>query len=696
MLPTTVNSQSCWLLPSAPNTDASVRLGVTLPVSTVRGKTGRSSRRPQDLALRCSQEWTAEITLAEFSALRNASQAAQDEPLLVPAWIFATAAGTALPISSGLSVAWTRGWAAWAINPGSLAGFDFHAPLLYGRLHAPPRLASRNGEQVLADFSFDEDGPASFALVPPTASDVTFATASGYHAPVFPWVPEGGTLPVPGAAVSEVDRRAIGPGRMKAPTFYPQTAERTLAATVKFKTAAAAVPLLGWWSRRAGTADSHWVAETQSMGRLTADAAAAATSLAFAAGHQPLGPNSALALYDVRTLELTRVTAATSTTLTLAAGLAHAWPARTTNVALAMLARHTNDELVLDCRRAGDDWLIETTLNWREVAAEYTVPDGETRGTTLGRLPGAWFGFQLDLDYNGALQTWYLTNFASGATVDGHDWVYNPCDFDQATASIDLQDDACTFTARWFAGGPWENWLPGRLAARGHLTIYRADAAPDGTFSNFAALGKFELAAPTTDGPLVSQKALGANALFARRTPRQLLSLLCGTNLFSARCGVLISDWTFNAVITAASGHVVTVNSIVRANADALPGGFGFADWFALGWVQWPGLDVTTGLTTLPQRAGILTSTVLASGHVTLTLDRAPGLAPGAALALVPGCDRTDASCWPYDATRTDGSGPLGTLGKFDNWQSFRGFFAVPAVAPAFIIPERHTTGAKK
>ena len=680
MIALTFNSQSCWLIPYAPNTDDPVRLGVKLPVDTQRGLTGRSSRRPQDLALRCSLEWTAAMKAADFVALRNATQQAQDEIILVPVWPFQQPAATALPIGSGLVVAWTAGWGSYAVNPGSLAGYDFHAPLLYGRLVSPPSMAGKNGELVTADFNFEEDSPAAYALQPAATSDTTFQTASGFAAAVFPWIPEGSTPPTPGTAVTEVERTEVGPGRQKSTAFYPQTPERTLQASFKFKSGAEAAGLLGWWQRRAGQADPHWVAESQAIGRLAANAAAGAGALVFTAP-PTLGSNTTLALFDVRSLELARATGLAGNTLNLASTLAAGWGASTTTVALAMLARHVSDELVLEFRRAGSDWVAESTLAWREVAAEYTPPSGETRGLTLGRLPGAWFGFQIDLDYNGVSQTWRLTNYGSGATLGGFTWTYNACDFDKLVASLDLQDDSCTFTARWFAGGPWENWLPGQLAARGYLTIYRADFAPDGTFSNLRALWKGELGTPTRDGPAISQKVIGANALFARRAPRQLMSPTCGTNLFRPRCGLALSDWTFNGTISACSGASVTIADITRANGAGLPTGFAAADWFALGWLGWMGLAATTGVTNLPLRAGVVTSAAIdGTGHVVCTLDRAPGLSVGRVVTLVPGCDRQLTTC----------------SAKFANLANNRGFPFMPAVAPNFVIPQRKSTPAKK
>lgn len=199
------------------------------------------------------------------------------------------------------------------------------------------------------------------------------------------------------------------------------------------------------------------------------------------------------------------------------------------------------------------------------------------------------------------------------------------CDFDKLIQSDDNEDDSCTVSFRYFAGGPWDNWLPGNLAARGYLTIFRADVDGAGAFSNFRQVWKGELKTPQLDGPSVRQRALGANALFARPAPRQVMSKTCGTMLFKPRCGLVLGDWIFNAVITAVAGNVVTIGTITRAIGGGLPAGFGAADWFALGWMGW-----TVG--GLPLREGVLTSTAIDGGGHTLApfLRRSPR-APAAA-----------------------------------------------------------------
>lgn len=514
-------------------------------------------------------------------------------------------AGESPTLVGGLVVAYKSDWSAWAINPGSYAGYDFAAPVIYGRFRQPPRLAAVSGNLIEAQLEVTEDAPAAYAIAP--AGGILAADTISGGFPVFPFLPDWSEQPpAPGLGVTDVERLTIGGGRMKASIFYPQAPERVFSASFTGVDRTEAAQFIAWWLRREGIAGAHKVP---------------------------------LADFGVQN-----------------GGI--------------VTARHTNRALSLDYT----GYIASLELSWREVAPEAAVPAGETAGTTLGRVkPYAYF-FQLDLDYSGALRTWRLTPWeGGGVVVGGHTWAYNACEFDRLVQSIDLEDDSCTCTFRYFAGGPWDNWLPAQLAARGYLTIYRADVNSDGSFSGFAARWQGELTKPEVDGPIVRWRAQGANALFSRTAPRQLMSKLCGTNLFKTRCGLALADWTFNASITAVAGNSITLGSIVRANGGGLPGGFGAADWFGLGYIEW-----ATGGTIL--RESIAASAAIAGGTITLTMDRAITLPVGAAVSVVPGCDRIRAS----------------GCTKFANTDNFRGFDLMPAVSPSFILPQRKSTPAKK
>lgn len=678
MISIVVNSENCRLLPYQPGDDSPIRLSVSIPVTTERGLTGATSRKPTGLAPRYSIEYRAVMVAAEYAALRAASLTMQDEPVLVPLWPHAYRVGVdTATITAGLVIGYNSDFSSYSAVNGSLAGYTYAVPLIYGRFRHPPRMAAAADGLVVADIVVDEDSPVGYSLNAASGvlpADSTLTNAAGYSAPVFPFLPDWSKMPEPSFGVTSAERLSVGPGRRLASTWYPQTPEQIPSAHFSFVGATEAAQAIAWWVRRCGETDAHWVPNSQKLWRLAANASAAATSITIDLATPAPAVGAIIALCGAAKQEYARVTGVSGATLTLASGLSNSWTTDEARVTAAFLARHTNRSMVLDYSPAG--WFVSCDLSWRQLAAEETLPSGETRGTTVGRVPGeAWF-FEIGLDYNGATVTTYLTNWesgASGATVGSHTWTYNPCDFDKLIKSIDLEDDSCTFKLRWFAGCPWENWQPGALAAQGTLTIYRADVDSAGAFSNYGATFKGQLSSPIIEGANISVRVLGANALFARRAPKQVMSQLCGTNLFRARCGLALSDWTWNATIAAVSGNLVTIGSISRANGSGNPAGFGAADWFALGWMQW----TASGL---PQRLGILTSTLLSGGQIVLTLDKASGLSVSASVKAVPGCDRLFSTC--------------GT--KFSNSDNFRGFPFMPSVSPNFVIPHQSVSSGKK
>lgn len=513
--------------------------------------------------------------------------------------------------------------------------------------------------------ALDERAPVSAAIF----VCVVFAQDA-----VFPFLHDPGTDPKLTFGQVDIERQSIGPGRQPAEIFYPQAPETIMQPSYKLKSSAEGIALLGWWLRRSGGADPCWVATTQKIGDLTGDLAIGATAVPTALP-MSVAAGDTLALITTGTgAEFVRVQSIVGGVPQLAGPTTVAHPRRWTIVAPALLACHTDEELTLDFHRAGDDWIVTTTLAFREVVPEYAATDGEVRGTTLGRVPAEAWLFQIDLDYAGAVQSWYLTSWESGATTpDTQAWEYHPCEVDRIIRSIDLEDDSCTFRVRWWAGCPWENWRPGKLAATGTFTAYRAAVALDGTLGVQQLVLSGKLGAPQRDGAILIVKVLGANALFASRAPHAQMTPTCWKRLYGAKCRLDIANWKFDATVGAISGQSVTVNTISRSAGGGLPAGFGSAAWFWLGYLEW--VDGSGH----PQRAEVLDSTAISGGEITLTLGRSLGFGVGAEVVLVPGCDKTYDTCVARFANGANGP-----------WHD------MPAVSPSFKVPNSTATPAKK
>jgi hypothetical protein len=120
-----------------------------------------------------------------------------------------------------------------------------------------------------------------------------------------------------------------------------------------------------------------------------------------------------------------------------------------------------------------------------------------------------------------------------------------------------------------------------------------------------------------------------------------------------------------NASVT---GNQVVLKSWSRTGG--LPTGWGFADYFALGYLE----RTLEGVT---ERWTILASSAFASPLITITLDRPASWTADQAVTVVPGCDGRPETCRAYDG----GTNPTG---KFGNYTRFGGFPFVPPSDPKF------------
>jgi hypothetical protein len=146
---------------------------------------------------------------------------------------------------------------------------------------------------------------------------------------------------------------------------------------------------------------------------------------------------------------------------------------------------------------------------------------------------------------------------------------------------------------------------------------------------------------------------------------------------------MVLSEREHNATVTAIVGQSITVTDIVRKDGGSLAAGFGFADWFKLGYAE---RNDTAGN---PLRAEVLASTAIASGEITLTLGRVLGCSVGDVIVVVPGCDKQRTTCSAYDAVNNP-------HGVFDNLPNFGGWADMPATSPSLKIPNTSKTPAKK
>lgn len=685
MISATYASADIRVLPYGPDWSRRVDMNLSVPLDRDRGQTGREARRAFGHTLRCEFEWRTRLARDRANTLRAALETLADKPVVTPAWPFAMpAAGWPFaPVSGGLVIAWRRDWTDWTLTtPGVLSGtWDFVAPAVWGFVEA--EMDDLDGTDAInVRFRFEEDGPAAYSLTPAAQSwPVGPALSDASTPPVFPFRIDWSERPRPGLPRVSMDREKRGPARSSAVTFYPQIAERPQEGSVTLTDRGQVARFLRWWMDRHGSAESHLVTTLSGVTALAADATAGATTLTVT-NAAALGTHRLLELATHDATAVVQVTGISGDTLTLAAPLARNWLVVRTRVALVMLARHAKSEVGLRFTAPG---IADLRTAWIEVPAEVD-PDGdtETRGETLGALSVTAYLYQITEDYGGGVTTVHrCTSFERDVTAGSQTWTSRPgLDHGEIRRTLKLDRDETTIKGRWWTGCPFEQFLPGKLSALVRVAIYESEVDADGAGSTPVQLFGGEVTKCPFEGPNFSASAAGMYSLFDRPAFACRAQKTCNATVFSAFCGLALADWTFDASTVSASGTSLVLDTFTRTGG--LPAGFGFANWFALGYAQRTVADK-------PQRYLILTSTPLASGQITLALDRAVSPMPAAddAWTVVPGCDGRAATCKTYHASNN-------TAGKFSHFADFKGFDELPDKDPAFQPLKKSDSAAGK
>lgn len=660
MISTTLNGETVWVIPFEPSWREKVSVWLGRPVDILRSLTGRETRTPLAASLRASMRWQSILEQDDLNLLRNGLEEAQDERIVVPLWPFAVP-GDDWPgaVSGGLTIGWMDGWGTWALNPATPSDWDWVAPALIGRLETRvPRVIST--AVVSAEFTIAEDSSADLALAPAAVSWSTGPALNDSTEPhLWPFSIDWGDDIRTGAPAIEVDRKAVGrASRVKQSTVYPQAPRLSVDASATLYGAECSA-IVRWWQDHA-EAVAHYAPTFVSAVRLVADAEEGANEVEITS-IESLGDYRYLAFDTGTAIHYARVISEDGNTLTLDSALPFDLPADTTVVSVVTLARHSESDIKLDFAAPH---FATAQVSWVEVPEEYLPPEGETRGETLGDSTTivAWL-YKVTVDRAGSSTVYRATSYERDITIGADTWSASPgMHHGEIRASVQLDRDDIEITTR--AGGWTNEFLPGRMSGQVLLEISTCEV-DGGTGENVDVVWTGEIVSCSFDGPNVEARARGPYAAFDRPIPRFLLQPGCNHTLFDSRCGLDSGDWTFTAAHVSTSGHEVTLGTWSRPGG--LPTGWGFAGYFALGY-----LERADG-----SRVFIVSSTLLDSGLITLRLARPVALDSGEAVSVVPGCDGRSETCNTYHST-------LNPEGKFDNFLRFGGFPFIPATNPAF------------
>jgi hypothetical protein len=686
--------------------------GFTTEFAAVRdtqtGLTKHESRRPYSERLRCSaMRYAVVADGSDRLKIEGGLRAMTTEQVVVPFWpalaTWGERAGQA--ITGGLMLVWREDWSQFALyeaghepapagSPAFPADDDLVAPALMGFLTQESRggFTLIDGDTVDWAVEFVEGSPAGYALSL-SAAATTFAVGpqpAGYAAApmLLPFTPDF-------TDVSEelrltVGRQQVGFGREQQTTFYPHDAFRSQ--TAQYTLDGAAVPaLLGWFLDAGGPGASFWVVGGFLQATLSANALAAATTLAVI-DSSALRPGDYLCWTDAPAwAEVNTVPDGVSATLVTAFGTALASGAGLYGLHLAKL---TEPKMSVNWLTPG---MAQVKIAWSEVRPEENIPLDETIGVSLGKQAQRIVLFQFDRDFgNGTVAHWYYTAFEADVVWNGHTWLHAPMNCGPVSQSINMEEDSTQITSFIFDGNPLLDDL--RLMAEAPLTVTIWFADYDGaTVSNATGLFCGDCTEVSRNGSKITANANFGKGLFETNLPRFVRGVMCnhiggsnsdGSFLISAGCALLKADWKFTGLVGApiSSGFPFTLylTALTAVGASGAAATL-LANWFANGWVEW-------GAGAAVQRRLIVGSTVPASGAMVLTLHRYFSTPPNAgdSITIYPGCDGLFATCQAYDVSNNP-------TGRFNNKLNFGGEPFSPSANPSIVgQPNLNVQGGKK
>lgn len=685
MISTTYNSTAIWLANERPLTPGKGTF--SLVRNDESSLDNREARRGYSLSLRVQMEHSVRPTGAGWRAFWAGLKQLTNQPVALPFWPGEATWFNrgATPYLGGLNIAFKADWSQWEIYEGTEptwpAANDRWAPLLWGRFEAENSPGYASMEVADVSLKFTESSKAAWALTIQQAVSWTSGPLlpSGYsaHPDVCPLAVN--LWDVKHTLKVRVQRESIGFSRESADTFYPQSAVNVFDHASLTTTAANAATLLAFF-RDHGDGASFWATTGAALARLSAAALTTDTAL-------NLEDAGALLVGDYVMLQPTvggtpicrRVTAVTSTTLTVDSAVGTALPKGMAIWPLYLVA-HDAPKIEIDWQNSVTATVRQTL---REVPAEYTPGTGETVGTTLGRLATRVFLYQLT-DGDGNVSR--FTSFETDLSYSSHTWTTGNWAHGDLKLSLNLERDELEVTSFVTTTNPLLAQVTALAETPLDLVIYSADLI-SGTVSNVTTFFTGEITKAGAKGSTLKATATPGGRRFDDQLPRLTKGPDCAHTLFDTGCGLAKSDWHFTGVVAAGGSgatwpYTLNVASLARTTG-ATP--TYFANWFALGWVEWtPSGGVT-------QRRPIIASTTPSGGALTLTLKRWWNGSPanGDALVLYPGCDLQCATCQAYQAQNNP-------TGKFNNWLNFGGDPFMPAGDPSLVKNSKSGSGGKK
>ncbi len=364
---------------------------------------------------------------------------------------------------------------------------------------------------------------------------------------------------------------------------------------------------------------------------------------------------------------IAQVTDVTGTTVTLATPFGTSIPVG------AILRRLVLAKMV--SRYASFDFksprLAILRMDWEELCPEESVPEDETIGTDLGKLPTRCYLYDLSWELDG--ETFYerLTSFESDITFSSNAYTSANVSHGEINQGLFLDNDKTELTITISDSDTVKKMANLTMEAPVFLTIRKADWN-DGAAENDSVIFFGELTTPNVNGFIAKASAVPGGTKFDRGIPRVGIQRDCNNAIFDAGCALDKDDWKWTTTVydPGDPGYPFTFTLDDPGGLTDL-----VDDYFAGGWIEF-GAGATF------QRRSILRSTAPSGGYMDITIDRDPLPYPGVGdtVALRPGCDGLYGTC----------------IGKFDNQLNFLGFPFLPAANPSLVKKNQTSAGGKK
>lgn len=669
MIAVTFNAADAYLLDDPPDYASDPELTAALPANTETGLTRIETRKPLGDTLRLSLSYTAILEGDALVNFRNSLQNLNTQPVLCPLWVAGFEPGETPKIASAF-YALIDDAEDPEIVAAAAAPFDRTAyPLMVGRLANTPDPSLLTDEDAAVTIQFTENDDSSLTLTTYAFTAAGLSVPSGAY--LFPVRPNWATSPNSGKAEVDMERRAIGEGRVMADAYYDQPSYRTCSQAF---TMSDTEPwqLLYFFLLMAGSAKPFWLPAGISDARLAANCTALDTSLTITGLATLLSDrptNNTFLLDDLENRKAVKATGLAAGTLTLSGAVGQAYDVGITRIESLMLARFKDGQLKLKFQ---DSLTASASLTFCETPWEVAAVSGETAGTTMGTLPVNAYLYVFSVAYPGATQTWRYTSFERD--LDGgyvHQWF----EHDDINETATLERQTVQIHSRMFSGNPMVLLLPFTLEWPLQIRIYECDVTGN-TPGNLRAVFVGECEQPESDGPFITVTAKSMGAIHDRRMPRFLLQPGCNLSIYEPLCKLNPDDWKWQAAATAFNSTtlVLTVNTISRVSGAAVT----LTEHYFAGGYMFFGSGASV------QYRAIADSTAISGGAITITLASPFTVNPtvGAIIYMHPGCGGN------YD---------LDCDAKFGNTANFVGCPRMPVGNPSAIkVSKNVSPGGKK